>query len=171
MIRFRLRRASRFPFVESGSVSNETFGKSRKRRTSPVGSDKKQRTLFQPCAPSCKDNSRANISVPPMRRGATPNTDTSVRLRRGGTFVEVVCIIGKSVNNESLVSCSKLAASARPFVRETVPCEAKRSARRCKPGESAADFRGEQMPAEDLSGCRNRESAGLPLRGFPKTPR
>src|SRR5205823_5765264 len=93
MMRFRWRRACQFPVVESGSVSNETFRKSRKRRTSPAGSDKKQRTLFHPCSPSCKDNSRANISVPPMRRGSTPNTDTSVWLRRGRQpFVEVVCI-------------------------------------------------------------------------------
>src|SRR4051812_34750245 len=75
-------RACWSPFVDFGSAANETFGSSMNRRTSPVGSERKQSTLFQPRSPSCCDNSRANISVPPMRRGSTPNTESRVRISR-----------------------------------------------------------------------------------------
>src|SRR5947207_14516829 len=77
---FKFARACLSPFVDFGSAANETFGRSMNRRTSPVGSERKQSTLFQPSSPSCCDNSRANISVPPMRRGSTPKTEKSVRM-------------------------------------------------------------------------------------------
>src|SRR5438067_2203192 len=79
---FKLARACLSPFVDFGNAANETFGSSIKLRTSPVGSERKQSTLFQPSSPSCCDNSRANISVPPMRRGSTPNTESRVRMSR-----------------------------------------------------------------------------------------
>src|SRR5213082_3447919 len=79
---FKFARACLSPFVDFGSAANETFGSSMNRRTSPVGSERKQSTLFQPSSPSCCDNSRANISVPPMRRGSTPKTEKRVRMSR-----------------------------------------------------------------------------------------
>src|SRR6266478_2113766 len=54
----------------------ETFGRSRKRRTSSVGGVTKHSTLRQPWRPSCRDSSRAYVSVPPMNRGSTSKTDT-----------------------------------------------------------------------------------------------
>src|SRR5713226_4707994 len=58
------------------------FGSSKNRRTSSVGSLRKQSTLCQPRSPSCADSSRAKVSVPPMRCGATPNIETSVGIVR-----------------------------------------------------------------------------------------
>src|SRR2546430_8848723 len=79
---FKFARACLSPFVDFGRDANETFGSFMNCRTSPVGSERKQSTLFQPSSPSCCDNSRANISVPPMRRGSTPNTENRVRILR-----------------------------------------------------------------------------------------
>src|SRR5438067_11898630 len=79
---FKFARAWRSPFVDFGRAANETFGSSMNRRTSPVCSERQQSTLVQPSSPSCCDNSRANISVPPMRRGSTPNTESRVRMWR-----------------------------------------------------------------------------------------
>src|SRR6267143_2102027 len=64
--------------IEFSSTSSETFGRLRKRPTSSGGSVRKQSTLCQPCALNCEDSSRAKVSVPPIRMGSTPKTETTV---------------------------------------------------------------------------------------------
>src|SRR5205814_3047827 len=57
-----------------------------------------QSTLRQPPRPSCNDSSRAYSSVPPMRLGSLPISDTTVSIRSFGVFAERSrsCYIGTS---------------------------------------------------------------------------
>ncbi len=83
---------------ESCRTSNETFGALRNLRTSSVGSEEKQRTLRHPLSRSCSDSSRANVSVPPIRDGLTPNTDTAAGID-ALSIVEVLTAMEKSLTS------------------------------------------------------------------------
>src|SRR5882724_1133649 len=64
--------------VQFPTTSKRTLGRFKKSLISAVGSLSKQSTLCQPRSANCRDSSRAKVSVPPIRSGCTPNTETTV---------------------------------------------------------------------------------------------